>query len=199
VCVFTLNRGFSPGIAGREDIAGRSPTEVEGKCPRVLETFRPVDGSSWAEPPGTNNLLDHDMNCNQRVPSGVEPSMQAIFPILPSDPPLPLRNEARGEGKGGMDREDVLAILVFWGIKWEASHRWRTSHKSPRLSVRCSPFLPFPPKRKKVERDGGNLGRSPHSSIGRGRERGKGKGGMREHPPLPSSLLLLHTFPHSNY
>lgn len=111
MCVFTLNRGFSPGIAGREDIASRSPTEVEGKGPRVLETFRPVDGSSWAEPPGTNNLLDRDMNYDQRVPSGVEPSMQAIFPILPSDLPPPLRGR-----KGGMDREDVLAILVFWGI-----------------------------------------------------------------------------------
>lgn len=98
MCVFTLHRGFSPGIAGREDIASPSPTEVEGKGPRVLETFRPVDGSSWAEPPGTNNLLDRDMNCDQRVPSGDEPSMQAIFPILPSNLP-PLFTIKLGGGK----------------------------------------------------------------------------------------------------
>jgi hypothetical protein len=70
---------------------------------------------------------------------------------------LPNPAQATQKKRRELDREDVLAILVFWGSSGKR-HTNGAHHTNPRAFR----FEFFPKEGWR------NLGRSPHSSIGRG-------------------------------
>lgn len=86
-----------------------------------------------------------------------------------------------------MDREDVLAILVFWGIKVGSVTQMAHITQIPAPFGSMFSLPPFPPKRKKVRKGWREPGAQPSLVHWKGQRKREGERGWRAntHTPLP--------------